>query len=66
MSDAPPVHYRIAVANAHAHLFEVRCTVADPAPDGQRHDEAEQSRRGRQDQHPADAADRDHADEARR
>jgi len=36
MTDNAPVEYRIAVADAHAHLFEVRCTVADPAPGGQR------------------------------
>jgi len=28
--------YRIAPLDVHAHLFEVRCTVDDPAPDGQR------------------------------
>jgi predicted metalloprotease with PDZ domain len=27
--------YRIAPLDVHAHLFEVRCTVDDPAPDGQ-------------------------------
>jgi predicted metalloprotease with PDZ domain len=31
----PSVAYRIAVRDAHAHLFEVQCTVADPSPDGQ-------------------------------
>src|SRR5574337_328700 len=30
------VHYRIAVADARAHRFEVRCTVAQPDPAGQR------------------------------
>jgi predicted metalloprotease with PDZ domain len=28
--------YRIAILDAHAHLFEVACTVADPDPAGQR------------------------------
>src|SRR5512147_1260180 len=28
--------YRIGVLDAHAHLFEVACTVADPDPAGQR------------------------------
>ncbi len=28
--------YRLAVLDPHAHLFEVRCTVADPEPSGQR------------------------------
>jgi predicted metalloprotease with PDZ domain len=31
-----PVRYRIVPLDVHAHLFEVRCTVADPDPDGQR------------------------------
>jgi len=31
-----PTRYRIAPLDVHAHLFEVRCTVDDPAPDGQR------------------------------
>ncbi len=35
MSEAA-VHYRICPRNPGAHLFEVRCTVADPDPDGQR------------------------------
>ncbi len=30
------VHYRIAIHDPHAHLFEVRCTVHQPAPGGQR------------------------------
>src|SRR6266436_4672042 len=36
MSPALPVHYRIAPLDPHAHLFEVRCTVADPDASGQR------------------------------
>ena len=32
----PATHYRIVAHDAHAHLFEVRCTVHEPAPDGQR------------------------------
>jgi len=32
----PATRYRIAPLDPHAHLFEVRCTVADPAGDGQR------------------------------
>ncbi|MEP7062133.1 MAG: PDZ domain-containing protein [Betaproteobacteria bacterium] len=31
-----PLHYRIAPLDAHAHLFTVSCTVADPDPSGQR------------------------------
>jgi len=30
------IRYRIAPLDLNAHLFEVRCTVEDPAPDGQR------------------------------
>jgi predicted metalloprotease with PDZ domain len=30
-----PTRYRIACADPHAHLFEVTCTVDDPAVDGQ-------------------------------
>jgi predicted metalloprotease with PDZ domain len=30
-----PVRYRILPRDPHAHLFEVTCTVEDPAPDGQ-------------------------------
>ncbi len=29
-------HYRLAVLDPHAHLFEVSCAVADPEPTGQR------------------------------
>ncbi|HWD35219.1 MAG TPA: peptidase M61, partial [Casimicrobiaceae bacterium] len=29
------MHYEIAAHDVHAHLFEVRCTVPRPAPDGQ-------------------------------
>ena len=36
MSLPAPVSYRIAPLDPHAHLFEVRCTVADPDPGGQR------------------------------
>lgn len=32
----PGTHYEIAAHDVHAHLFEVRCTVPRPAPDGQR------------------------------
>ncbi len=35
-SAASPVRYRIAPLDPHAHLFEVRCTVEDPDPAGQR------------------------------
>ena len=35
MSPVPPIRYRIAALDPHAHLFEVRCTVADPDPAGQ-------------------------------
>ena len=31
-----PTRYRIVPLDPHAHLFEVRCTVADPDPAGQR------------------------------
>ena len=31
-----PTRYRIAPLDVHAHLFEVGCTVDDPAPGGQR------------------------------
>ena len=27
-----PIHYQIAARNPDAHLFEVRCTIADPHP----------------------------------
>ncbi len=30
-----PIRYRIVAAEPHAHIFEVACTVDDPAPDGQ-------------------------------
>ena len=30
-----PIRYRVAVHDANAHLFEVRCTLDDPARDGQ-------------------------------
>ncbi len=36
MPSLPPTRYRIAPLNLHAHLFEVRCTLDDPDPDGQR------------------------------
>jgi len=32
----PPVRYSIAPLSPEAHLFEIRCTVADPDPEGQR------------------------------
>jgi predicted metalloprotease with PDZ domain len=32
----PATRYRITPVDPHAHLFEVRCTVVDPDPDGQR------------------------------
>ena len=32
----PAISYRIAARNPNAHLFEVRCTVDDPDPAGQR------------------------------
>ena len=32
----PPVRYRIASRDPHAHLFTVDCTVEEPSPDGQR------------------------------
>ncbi|HJU21968.1 MAG TPA: PDZ domain-containing protein [Casimicrobiaceae bacterium] len=31
-----PIRYQIIPRDPHAHLFEVRCTVDDPSPDGQR------------------------------
>ena len=31
-----PVRYQITPRDPHAHLFEVRCTIDDPSPDGQR------------------------------
>ena len=36
MAGMPDTHYTIAPRDPHAHLFEVRCTVRDPAPGGQR------------------------------
>ncbi len=30
------IHYRLRASNPQAHLFEVRCTLADPDPAGQR------------------------------
>jgi len=36
LSSASPVRYRIVPLDPHAHLFEVRCTVEDPDPAGQR------------------------------
>ena len=30
-----PTRYRIVASDPNAHLFEVRCTVADPDPAGQ-------------------------------
>ena len=35
MTLAPPIRYSIAPLSPEAHLFEVRCTVADPDPEGQ-------------------------------
>ena len=35
MKNTPPIQYRIVPRDPHAHLFEVACTIADPAPDGQ-------------------------------
>jgi len=35
MSSASPVRYTIAPVHPEAHLFEVTCTLADPAPEGQ-------------------------------
>ena len=32
-----PIRYRIAVLDPDAHLFEVRCTIDDPDPQGQRY-----------------------------
>ena len=31
-----PIHYQILPADPRAHVFEVRCSVQDPDPDGQR------------------------------
>ena len=31
-----PIHYRVSVHDARAHLFEVACTIADPDRDGHR------------------------------
>ena len=36
MEHAPPVRYSIAPLSPEAHLYEVRCTVSDPDPQGQR------------------------------
>jgi predicted metalloprotease with PDZ domain len=36
MAGMPDTHYTIAPRDPHAHLFEVRCTVREPAPGGQR------------------------------
>ena len=35
MKHLPPIRYWIAPLSPEAHLFEVRCTVADPDPEGQ-------------------------------
>ena len=35
MEHALPVRYSIVPLSPEAHLFEVRCTVADPDPRGQ-------------------------------
>jgi predicted metalloprotease with PDZ domain len=35
LSSAASIRYRIALLDARAHLFEVRCTVSDPEPAGQ-------------------------------
>lgn len=35
MTHLPPIRYSIAPLSPEAHLFEVRCTVADPDPEGQ-------------------------------
>ena len=37
MSVLSPTHYRVSALDPHAHLFEVRCTIDDPNPDGQRY-----------------------------
>ena len=37
MPDPTPTQYEIAPFDPHAHLFEVRCTIDDPAADGQRY-----------------------------
>src|SRR5262249_47259643 len=36
MADTPPVRYFVAASDPFAHLFEVRCEVASPDPEGQR------------------------------
>ena len=35
MEHTPQVRYAIAPLSPEAHLFEVRCTIADPDPQGQ-------------------------------
>lgn len=35
-TDMSPIHYAIRPSRPEAHLFEVRCTVPEPDPDGQR------------------------------
>ncbi|MET0733469.1 MAG: peptidase M61 [Casimicrobiaceae bacterium] len=37
MSVLSPTYYRVSALDPHAHLFEVRCTIDDPSPDGQRY-----------------------------
>ena len=37
MPSFSPTRYHICPVDPHAHLFEVRCTIDDPAPDGQRY-----------------------------
>ena len=32
---AEPIHYRVAIADPHAHLFRVSMTIREPDPDGQ-------------------------------
>jgi predicted metalloprotease with PDZ domain len=32
-----PTRYRVSAFDPYAHLFEVRCTIDDPSPDGQRY-----------------------------
>ena len=37
MSVLSPTYYRVSALDPHAHLYEVRCTIDDPNPDGQRY-----------------------------
>ena len=36
MKKTPPIRYRIVPIDPEAHRFEIRCTVSEPDPDGQR------------------------------